>query len=219
MSCRFKVAVAALILGVGTAGFAAAEPFEDGYDAVTRGDYATAMRLWRPLAEQGGAIAHYNLGLMYYRGEGVPQNYASALIWFRKAADQEHAAAQYSLGHMYFEGRGIPQNSAAAAIWFRKAADQGDARAQTGLGFMCTPTARVSRRTIRLRRVGIERPPTRATSPLNTISGPCTSTARTMSAHTCDSTWRPLVAAKMSPAQIAAAQRLAREWKPASTPR
>jgi len=44
--------------------------------AYQRGDYATAVRLWRPPAEQGNAEAQYNLGVMYAEGDGVPQDYA-----------------------------------------------------------------------------------------------------------------------------------------------
>ncbi len=64
------VAVAVMLTGVAVAG-----PFEDGVAAYKRGDYATALRLWRPLAEQGDADAQFNLGLMYANGEGVPQDY------------------------------------------------------------------------------------------------------------------------------------------------
>ena len=37
--------------------------------AYKRGDYATALSIWRPRAEQGNAHAQYNLGLMYKQGE------------------------------------------------------------------------------------------------------------------------------------------------------
>jgi hypothetical protein len=64
MDRTFKPAVAALILIVDFAGSSAgAGPFEDG-DAARRADYATVMRLWRPLAEQGDARAQSNLALM-----------------------------------------------------------------------------------------------------------------------------------------------------------
>jgi TPR repeat protein len=56
-----------------------AEPFEDGQAAYGRGDYATAMRLWRPLAEQGHAVAQSNLGFLYRTGKGVPQDDAEAV--------------------------------------------------------------------------------------------------------------------------------------------
>ena len=58
-------------MGAALAGTAIAGPFEDGVVAYNRGDYATALRLWRPLAEQGDTKAQFNLGLMYKNGEGV----------------------------------------------------------------------------------------------------------------------------------------------------
>jgi uncharacterized protein len=74
----FKAAVAALMLAVSLAGSVAAGPAEDAAAAVAahkRGDYATALRLIRPLADQGDADAQNILGLMYYSGRGVPQDY------------------------------------------------------------------------------------------------------------------------------------------------
>ncbi len=56
--------------------------------AYHRGDYATALREWRPLAEQGSAIAQNNLGLMYSEGLGVPKDYAQAHKWYNLAASR-----------------------------------------------------------------------------------------------------------------------------------
>ncbi len=97
---------------------------------------ATALREYRPLAEQGDASAQFVLGSMYYTGTDVPRDYAEAVKWFRKAAEQGQAKAQYSLGVMYDDGQGVPQDDAEAVKWFRKAAEQGYARAQNNLGFM-----------------------------------------------------------------------------------
>ncbi|MBM3522441.1 MAG: SEL1-like repeat protein, partial [Alphaproteobacteria bacterium] len=72
---------------------ATAGPFEDGLEAASRGDYAEALKLWRPLAEQGNAYAQYNLGVMYDNGWGVAQDYAEAERWYRLAADQGNARA------------------------------------------------------------------------------------------------------------------------------
>ena len=36
--------------------------FQKGVDAYDRGDYAAALREWKPLAEQGHASAQFNLG-------------------------------------------------------------------------------------------------------------------------------------------------------------
>jgi TPR repeat protein len=93
---------------------------------------------WRVQANAGDAAAQYNLGMMYGRGQSVPQDFAQAITWYRKAADQGDAEAQYNLGFMYFNGQGVPQDDAQveAAAWFRKAADQGHALAQSLLGVM-----------------------------------------------------------------------------------
>ena len=67
------------------------QDFQKGLDAARNGDYATALRELRPLAEQGHAIAQYNLGVMYEFGHGVAQDYAEAVKWWRLAAEQCHA--------------------------------------------------------------------------------------------------------------------------------
>ena len=113
-----------------------AGPVEDALTAAKRGDYATALRLWRPLAEQGDAVAEYFLGFMYREGYGVPQDYAEAVKWFRMAAEQGIADAQNNLGDFYKEGWGVRQDDAEAAKWYRKAAEQGNVNAQAILGAM-----------------------------------------------------------------------------------
>lgn len=80
------------------------------------------------------ATAQYNLGALYGRGLGVPQDYAQAAYWYRKAAEQGLAGAQFLLGNAYDKGEGVPQDYAQAAIWYRKAAEQGFPEAQSILG-------------------------------------------------------------------------------------
>ena len=87
-------------------------------------------------AKQGNAVAQYNLGVMYAKGDGVPENDAEAVKWYRKAAEQGNAIAQYNLGVKYDNGEGVPENDAEAVKWYRKAADQGYAAAQYNLGGM-----------------------------------------------------------------------------------
>ena len=58
------------------------DDFQDGLDAHERKDYKTAYKLWLPLAEQGDADAQYNLGNMYRKGQGVPQDYVLAHMWW-----------------------------------------------------------------------------------------------------------------------------------------
>ncbi len=136
---------------------AIAGPLEDGFTAYEKGDYATALRLWRPLAEQGNAEAQVGLGLLYLNGWGVPRDYAAAVAWYRKGAEQGAAKAQNNLGLLYTHGVGVPRDFVQAHMWFTLSAAQGNADATKN---------------------------------------------------------RANAAAKMTPAQIAEAQKLAREWKP-----
>ena len=83
-----RATLTALLMLVAMTGAAVAGPFEDALDAANRGDYATAYRLWRPLADQGNAGAQYNVGVMYYSGHLMPLNYTEAMKWYRLAAGQ-----------------------------------------------------------------------------------------------------------------------------------
>lgn len=73
---------------------------DDVRDAFERGDYATILRECRPLAEQGVAMAQYNLGQMYYEGQGVPQDQTEAVRWFRLASEQGHNEAERMLSDL-----------------------------------------------------------------------------------------------------------------------
>jgi uncharacterized protein len=188
-----KRALAAVILVLSVAAPVAAGQLEDGLAAADNGDYATAIRLWRPLAEQGDAAAQFNLGLIYYKGQGVPQDYVAAAVWLRKAADQGVAAAQWSIGSMYANGRGVRQDYAAAVSWYRKAADKGDANAQANLGGMYAEGH------------GVPQDYVLAHMWLNLAAA---------KGNKSGEIGRDMAAARMTPAQIAEAQKRAREWKP-----
>jgi TPR repeat protein len=132
---RIAATLAVVIALLFSAGSAWAD-YDDGVAAYERGDYATALREIRPLAEQGHADAQHNLGVMYDKGYGVPENDAEAVKWYRKAAEQGEVEAQYNLGQIYRTSEGVPQNYAKAAKWYLKAAEQGLAQAQNNLGVM-----------------------------------------------------------------------------------
>jgi TPR repeat protein len=85
---------AAQILGIAGA---VAGPWEDGMAAYNRGDYVPAIRLFRPLAEQGNTKAQSVLGVMYHRGQGVARNSVRAFIWFSRAAARGDARAKAEL--------------------------------------------------------------------------------------------------------------------------
>ncbi len=149
-------AIIAVLLLAALAGTAVAGPYEDAVSAHERGDYATALREFRVLADQGHAEAQTFLGTMYRNGEGVPLDYVQAVKWYRMAAEQDLAEAQLNLGAMVAKGQGVPQDYVQAHMWFNLAGAQGRDQATEA---------------------------------------------------------RDIVAKYMTPAQIAEAQKLAREWK------
>ncbi len=88
---KFRAAAAVLLL-FSSNSFAG--EFEAGVDASARGDYQTALRLWRPLADAGHVDAQFNIGLLYDNGAGVDRDPALAAEWYRRAAQAGDAVAQ-----------------------------------------------------------------------------------------------------------------------------
>src|SRR5690242_13009427 len=101
--------------------------FAAGLSAYQKGDYTTAAKEWRPLAEEGSAEAQFNLGLLYADGQGVPQDYMEAVNWFKRSADQDYAKAQLNLGALYSTGKGVKRDYLQAYKWFNICAAKGDA--------------------------------------------------------------------------------------------
>ena len=87
-------------------------------------------------AEQGDAVAQFNLGYLYYKGSGVTQSYDKAVEYYQMAADQGHAPSLYNLGVMYQNGQGVERSYEKALEYYQKAADQGYANALSNLGVM-----------------------------------------------------------------------------------
>lgn len=130
MKRTFTSLVLWLALLVGGGGVGRAQGVDAGLAAYNRADYATVFLL----AEQGNAWAQYSLGVMYFEGKVVTQDYREAVRWYRLAAEQGNADAQYNLGWMYYKGQGVTQDYREAVRWYRLAAEQGDAGAQYNLG-------------------------------------------------------------------------------------
>ena len=107
--------------------------FAKGLVAAQSGDYATALKEWTPLAEQGNANAQYSLGIMYHNGEGVIQDYKTAAKWYTRSAERGFAVAQYNLAKMYGQGKGVIQDYKIAVKWYIRSAEQGLADAQNNL--------------------------------------------------------------------------------------
>ena len=193
MKLTLKHGFSAIILLLSFASPVAAGHFEDGNAAYALGDYATALRLWRPLAEQGNAEAQERIGSIYYNGEGVPKDYRKAAMWYRRAAEQGDASAENNLGIIYFNGDGAPQDYAAALRWYRAAAEQGNTISQRNLGAMYYNGQ------------GVQQDFVQAHMWFNLAAA----RGEPDAAET-----RDMIASHMTPAQIAEAQKLAREWKP-----
>jgi len=91
---------------------------------------AEAIDWFRKAGAQGYPPAEFQMGQLYDFGFGVPQNDIEALVWYRKAAEHGNAAAQRVVGDFYQKGRGVTPDLAEAARWYHRAADADDIRAQ-----------------------------------------------------------------------------------------
>ncbi|MDO4440829.1 MAG: tetratricopeptide repeat protein [Moraxella sp.] len=89
------------------------------------GDYKKAIEYYIKSAEQGNDKAQYNLGTLYYNGEGTTRDYAKALEYYTKSAEQGNPEAQFNLAVMYRYGEGVSKDKATAKVWFGKACDSG----------------------------------------------------------------------------------------------
>ncbi len=167
--------------------------FQAGLEAADRGDYHTAVEEFQLSAERGDVNARYNLGVMYQLGLGVPQDDQEAVRWYRLAAEQGHASAQFNLGVMYAKGQGVSQDCQEADRWYQLAADQGDALAQFNLGVMYGQGE------------GVPKDYVLAHMWLNLAAAKGLKEAVK---------GRDFLRKRMTPAQLAEAQRLAREWTP-----
>jgi uncharacterized protein len=173
----------------------------DMYDAgqgVPKDDVA-AVFWFRKAAEQGSAPAQSLLGLAYATGHAVPQDYAQAVVWYRKAALQGFPLAQASLAESYYNGRGVPQDYAQAAIWYRRAAEQGHADGQAKLAVLYTLGQ------------GVAQDYVEGHMWFNLATAQSTGEEQKNLAAARDE-----LAAKMTPDQLAEAQRRARAWTPAA---
>jgi len=189
MTLRFSIALALSIVFLTTSVRA---DFQAGLDAYEGGDYATTVNEWRPLAEQGDSVAQHHLAWLYLTGRGVPQDNEEAIRWLRKAAEQKNSDAQTNLGSLYLLGDTIPQDYTEARKWLRTAAALGNSHAQTKLGIMYEDGHGV---------------------PQDRVQALMWFTLAAQKSNLAEA-FRDDLTKHMTPAQIAEAQRLAKEWKP-----
>jgi len=175
-----------------------ANPIAEADAAYQKGDYKTALKLAQPLADEGNARGQSLLGLLYYRGRGVPRDDRTAVQWFHRAAGQGDISARFYLGVMYSEGDGVPQDYTEAAKWFRLAADKGDPQAQYNLGLAYAQGQGVPQDNVNAH----------MWFNLATARFP-DSRGRDLAVSN-----RDVVANKLTPEQLTQAQNLARTWRP-----
>ena len=193
---------------------------EDAEAAVNRNDFATAIRIMRPLADQGNARAQRLLGMMYNAGWGVPKDDAEAVKWFRRAANQGDGDAQASLGAEYRNGTGVPQDYVHAYMWFILAAQT----EEPGVNITAQNIGLLAAQRQAYNIDGI-RPTELKPWQVSILKG-----ARAFNCpegpgrDRCVKVYGYLInldtlAMGMTPTQIAEAQKLASEWKPTTQPR
>jgi TPR repeat protein len=137
--------------------------------------------------------AWFYLGVMYSQGHGVSQDAQEAIRWYTKAAEAGVAGARVNLGNMYYKGEGVPQDYRQAREWYEKAAAQSNAVAQAKIGIMYESGE------------GVPQDYVRAHLWYNLAAANGAENAVVL---------RDGIAKRMTPSQLAEAQRLAREWKP-----
>jgi TPR repeat protein len=190
IALRFPVVLVLLIVCLTVPAWA---DFKAGMDAYQRGDYATALREWQPLAEQGQADSQHQLGLLYANGKGVTKDDAKARQWYEKAAVQGHTEAQVHLGILLMYARGGQQDYKMAVYYLRLSANQGNDLAQRRLGQMYE------------RGDGV---------PQDYVKAYMWYSLGAANGMEAGARLRDALAKRMDPDQIAEAQKLAREWKP-----
>lgn len=169
-----------------------ADDFQDGRDAYNRKDFKAALEKFKSSAEQEDARAQFFLGLMYSRGQGVTQDDKESFRWYRLAAEQGQENALSILGEKYYNGWDVAQDYGEAAKWYRWAVKQGgDAYDQYNLGVMYDKGQGVNQNYVQAHK-------------LYNIAGALGYEKGTKA--------RGLVEKRMTPNQIAEAQRQAREY-------
>ena len=133
---NLKRAIIAAFLTLSVIGIGNGADLQKGRQALKAKDYQLAYSELKPLAEQGNAIAQYNIGRMYSKGHYVPMNLEKALVWYRKSAEQGHEKALNNLGLAYFLCKGLKQNYQMAYMFFGVAAHLGNERSKKNVGIV-----------------------------------------------------------------------------------
>ena len=204
--------LASLVVLVAMAAPARAAMHEESLNAARNGDYAGAVKALitsietsvnaafdtaAPRIERSVGTLEALIGDAYYYGHGVSRDYVEAARMYRRAATKGNAMAQSTLGDIYYYGRGAPQDFAEAAKWWQLAADGGIAIAQLNLSVMLANGDGAPQDYVKAHMY----------ANLAAASLPPGDDHDTAVKN------RDIVAKLMSPAEVARAQQLAREWR------
>ena len=206
MKRAVRLAASAALFSVTALGIfpVAAQEFREVVVAYDQGDYVMAHLGFLSFAEQGDARAQFYLGRMFMDGEGVPQDYAEAAKWYWRAANQEDAAAQNNLGVMYENGEGVSRDLEQAYMWFNLSASRlpaSDKKMGKTYGLTGLPANTGN---------------SFANRPFVPLGDKAASTTGRRVENRREKVVRnrDRVAAQLTPAALARAQRMAREWRP-----
>lgn len=185
------LAVMTLIAGPAAAQSTSAD-IKDALEAARAGNFKKALSELLPHAKAGNAVAAYGVADLYRSGQGVEKNLAEAARWYRVAAERSHPVAQYNLAVLYTAGEGVAADMAEARHWYRMAAEQGYAPAQYNLAVVHAAGKG---------------------GPANFVQAWMWFELAAAQGHKEAATNRDLIAAEMTPAQVAAAKELVRKWR------
>jgi len=127
---RLRIVIAGVAIALGSSASAQAPTVKSGIEAWQRGDHASAVAIWRNLAEKGNVDAAFDLGQAYRLGKGVPADSSQAKRWLEVAAKKGHTDAQVSLGLLLFDSG----DRTTAMTWLKRAAEKGEPRALLVVG-------------------------------------------------------------------------------------
>ncbi|MDP9499447.1 tetratricopeptide repeat protein [Bisgaard Taxon 45] len=103
-------------------------------EAADKNDWTRAFELILPLALKGDYQAQANLGILYARGQGVPQDFEKAYWWFSEAAEKGSIKAINNLAVFYLQGHGVKQDIPHSIKLFEQTANSGSLDAMLVLG-------------------------------------------------------------------------------------
>ncbi len=121
---RFILALSCILMVLAAPIFS--QDFQKGLKTAQSGDFATALKEWKPLFESGDSATQFNLDIMHRTGQGVPQDDKEAAKWFRLAAEQGQADAQNNLGFMYENGQNFLVDYVIENTWYNTSAANGN---------------------------------------------------------------------------------------------